>query len=120
MKFSKLPPKTDRAKIPRTVWALGFVSLFMDISSEMIHAVLPLFMAVGLGASATAIGITEGAAESVALIMKVFSGMISDRFGHTKALVFTGYALGVISKPFFALSDTVLQVFCCQIGRAHV
>ena len=116
MKFSKLPPKTDRAKIPRTVWALGFVSLFMDISSEMIHAVLPLFMAVGLGASATAIGITEGAAESVALIMKVFSGMISDRFGHTKALVFTGYALGVISKPFFALSDTVLQVFCCRFA----
>ncbi len=115
MKFHRLPPSDVRARIPRTVWALGFVSLFMDISSEMIHAVLPLFMA-SIGATSTAIGFTEGAAESVALIMKVFSGMISDRFGHTKLLVFTGYALGVLSKPFFALSDTVLQVFCCRFA----
>ena len=115
MKFHRLPPSDVRARIPRTVWALGFVSLFMDISSEMIHAVLPLFMA-SIGATSTAIGFTEGAAESVALIMKVFSGMISDRFGHTKLLAFAGYALGVLSKPFFALSDTVLQVFCCRFA----
>lgn len=103
MKFSKLPPKTDRAKIPRTVWALGFVSLFMDISSEMIHAVLPLFMAVGLGASATAIGITEGAAESVALIMKVFSGMISDRFGtrrHSSSRLCARRDFETVLRPF--------------------
>lgn len=114
MKFQKLPPKGVREAIPRTVWALGAVSLFMDISSEMIHAVLPLFMAATLGASALAIGLTEGAAEAAALVTKVFSGMLSDRFGHTKLLVFAGYALAVFTKPFFALATTVEQVFLCR------
>ena len=69
-------------KVPRTVWALGFVSLLMDISSEMIHALLPLFMAGPLGASAVLIGLVEGAGEGAALITKVFSGAAADRFGH--------------------------------------
>ena len=80
------PVSAVRPPIPRTVWVLGFVSLLMDISSEMIHAVLPLFMAGTLGASAVWIGITEGAGEGAALLSKVFSGVIADRFGHKKCL----------------------------------
>ena len=116
MKFSRPPSREIRERIPRTVWALGAVSLFMDISSEMIHAVLPLFMSAGLGASAFAIGLTEGAAEGVALLVKVFSGMISDRFGHTKLLVLLGYGLAVCTKPFFALANSVEQVFFCRFA----
>ena len=97
--------------IPKTVWVLGLVSLLMDISSEMIHALLPLFMATTLGASAVWIGLTEGVGESAALISKIFSGVIADRFGKKKWLVFTGYALGVISKPFFALATSMPIVF---------
>ena len=96
-----------KARIPKTVWVLGFVSLLMDISSEMIHALLPLFMAGTLGASAVWIGLVEGIGEGAALITKVFSGVIADRFGHKKLLVFVGYFLGVASKPFFALADAV-------------
>ena len=107
----QLPEKNDRQCIPRTVWVLGLVSLLMDISSEMIHALLPLFMATTLGASAVWIGFTEGMGEAAALISKVFSGAIADRFGKKKWLVFTGYALGVISKPFFALAGSMPVVF---------
>lgn len=104
-----------RPAIPRTVWVLGFVSLLMDISSEMIHAVLPLFMAGTLGASAVWIGITEGAGEGAALLSKVFSGVIADRFGHKKWLVFAGYGLGVISKPFFAMAGAMPVVFGARL-----
>ena len=104
-----------RPPIPRTVWVLGFVSLLMDISSEMIHAVLPLFMAGTLGASAVWIGITEGAGEGAALLSKVFSGVIADRFGHKKWLVFAGYGLGVVSKPFFALAGAMPVVFGARL-----
>lgn len=100
--------------IPRTVWVLGFVSLLMDISSEMIHALLPLFMSTTLGASAVWIGLTEGVGESAALISKVFSGVIADTFGKKKWLVFTGYALGVLSKPFFALATCMPVVFAAR------
>ena len=103
-------------KVPRTVWALGFVSLLMDISSEMIHALLPLFMAGPLGASAVLIGLVEGAGEGAALITKVFSGAAADRFGHRKLLVFLGYALGVLSKPVFALADSVALVFAARVS----
>ena len=103
-------------KVPRTVWALGFVSLLMDISSEMIHALLPLFMAGPLGASAVLIGLVEGAGEGAALITKVFSGAAADRFGRRKLLVFLGYALGVLSKPVFALADSVALVFAARVS----
>lgn len=110
-----------RLSIPRTVVVLGLVSLFMDVSSEMIHALLPLFMAQTLGAGALLIGFTEGAAEGIALISKVFSGAIADRFGHRKLLVFLGYGLGVASKPFFALADhmyvAMLARFSDRIGK---
>lgn len=107
--------------IPKTVWALGFVSLLMDISSEMIHALLPIFMATTLGAGAVWIGLVEGLGEGAALITKVFSGLIADRFGHKKWLVFAGYFLGVISKPIFAMAGSMPVVlsarFFDRIGK---
>ena len=93
-----------RARIPAAVWALGLVSMFMDISSEMIHSLLPMFLVTSLGVSATAIGLIEGLAESTALIVKVFSGVLSDWLGKRKGLALLGYALGAFTKPFFALA----------------
>ena len=101
-------------RIPRSIWMLGFVSLFMDISSEMIHSLLPVFMVSGLGASALAVGIVEGVAESTALIVKVFSGAISDYVGKRKGLAVLGYGLGAVSKPLFALALTVNWVFAAR------
>ncbi|HEX5647900.1 MAG TPA: hypothetical protein VFX56_13095, partial [Nitrospira sp.] len=80
-------------RIPPGVWALGFVSLLMDVSSEMIHSLLPLFMVTVLGTGAIAVGIVEGLAESVALVVKVFSGALSDYLGRRKPLALFGYAL---------------------------
>jgi MFS family permease len=96
--------------IPAGVWILGFVSLLMDIGSEMVHSLLPLFMVNVLGASALTIGLIEGAAEATALIVKVFSGVLSDRLGRRKGLAVFGYALGALSKPCFALAQTTLMV----------
>ena len=103
------PPSSDRgtAKIPPTIWALGFVSLLMDVSSELIHSLLPVFMVVSLGASAFAVGLIEGAAEATALIVKVFSGVLSDFWGKRKPLAVLGYGLGALSKPLFALSTSL-------------
>src|SRR3954462_1989716 len=72
--------KTATPAIPRGVWVLGFVSLLMDFSSEMIHALLPLYLTVGLGASALVVGLIEGVAEATAMVVKVFSGVLSDRW----------------------------------------
>lgn len=115
-------PRTRQPiKIPRTVWALGFVSLFMDISSEMIHALLPLFLTTTLGASVLLVGIIDGVAESTAAISKVFSGYISDKIGRRKPLILIGYALGALSKPFFALASAPSLVlgarFADRIGK---
>src|SRR5512139_3725133 len=100
--------------IPRTVWALGFVSMFMDISSEMIHGVLPLFLELGLNASVTTVGLIEGVSEAVALITKTFSGALSDRIGKRKVLVLAGYALGTATKPLFAVAQGVGLVFTAR------
>ena len=97
--------------IPRGVWVLGFVSLLMDISSEMIHSLLPLYLTVGLGASALAVGVIEGIAESTALIVKVFSGTLSDRWRKRKAITAFGYGLAALSKPLFALATGSMLVF---------
>lgn len=97
---SPLPP----VRIPRTVWILGFVSLLMDISSEIIHSLLPVFMTVVLGTSATTVGIIEGIAEATALIAKVFSGVLSDYVGKRKWLAVLGYGMGAATKPLFALA----------------
>lgn len=99
-------PHTLR-QIPAGVWALGFVSMLMDISSEMIHSLLPLFMVGALGASAFTVGLVEGLAESTALIVKVFSGALSDYLGRRKGLAVVGYALGALSKPLFALAPSL-------------
>ncbi|MDD5366972.1 MAG: MFS transporter [Gallionellaceae bacterium] len=91
-------------RIPASIWALGFVSLLMDVSSELIHSLLPVFMASALGLSALSIGLIEGAAEATALIVKVFSGALSDYWGKRKPLAVLGYGLGALSKPLFALA----------------
>ena len=100
--------------IPRGVWVLGFVSMFMDISSEMIHSLLPVFMVSALGASALAVGLVEGVAEATALITKVFSGTLSDYLGRRKGLAVFGYGLGALSKPLFALAASVNAVFTAR------
>lgn len=108
-------------RIPASVWVLGFVSLLMDVSSEMVHALLPLFLVGGLGASAFAVGIIEGIAESTALVVKVFSGVLSDALGKRKALAVAGYALGAATKPLFAIAPSVAVVasarFLDRIGK---
>jgi len=93
---------------------LGFVSLFMDVSSELIHGLLPVFMVSSLGATAFAVGIVEGIAEATALIVKVFSGALSDYLGKRKLLAVAGYGLGALSKPLFALALSVNWVFAAR------
>ena len=102
---------TARAKIPRTVWVLGFVSMFMDISSEIIHALLPIFMTATLGLSVAMVGLVDGIAEATASITKVFSGYISDRTGKRKPLILLGYGLGALSKPLFAVASGAVPIF---------
>jgi len=100
---------------------LGFVSMLMDISSEMVHSLLPLFMVGVLGSSALTIGLIEGVAESTALIVKVFSGPLSDYLGARKGLAVVGYALGALTKPLFALASSAGIVlaarFTDRIGK---
>lgn len=100
-----------RPPIPRTVWALGLVSLFMDLSSETIHALLPLFLTVTLGASVALVGLIDGVAEATASIAKVFSGYLSDLLRKRKALILIGYGLAAITKPLFALAGSPAVVF---------
>ncbi len=102
-------------QIPPSVWALGFVSLLMDISSEMIHSLLPVFMVTVLGTSVFVIGLIEGAAEATALMVKVFSGVLSDYWGKRKPLAVLGYALGALSKPFFALTTSSGMVLTARL-----
>lgn len=102
-------------RMPRSVWVLGFVSMFMDISSEMIHSILPLFMVTTLGMSALAVGTIEGLAEATALIVKIFSGALSDYIGRRKGLAVFGYALGALSKPFFALTSLAWVVLTARL-----
>ena len=94
-------------RIPKTIWMLGFVSLFTDMSSEIVHSLLPILLATGLGASALVIGLIEGAAEALVMVTKVFSGYISDAIGRRKPLVLFGYGLAAIVKPIFPLAESV-------------
>jgi MFS family permease len=96
------------------VWALGFVSLFMDVSSEMIHALLPVFLVSTLGASTTVVGLVEGIAESAGAIVKVFSGAVSDWVGRRKLLAVVGYGLAAATKPVFALAVTPVEVLAAR------
>ncbi|MFM7026925.1 MAG: MFS transporter [Limnohabitans sp.] len=114
-------PVPPRPRLPAGIWVLGGVSLLMDVSSEMIHSLLPLFMVGTLGASALVVGLVEGVAEATALIIKVFSGALSDYLGKRKALAVLGYALGALSKPLFAIAPSVGWVlgarFADRIGK---
>ncbi len=101
--------------IPRSIWALGFVSLLMDVSSELIHSLLPVFMVTTLGASALTVGLIEGTAEATALIVKVFSGVLSDWIGRRKPLAVLGYGLGALSKPLFALAASSGWVLAARL-----
>jgi len=107
--------------IPRGVWALGLVSLFMDLSSEMIHALLPLYLVTVLGASMTAVGLIEGIAEATAMIVKIFSGALSDWLGKRKLLAAIGYGLAAFTKPVFPLATglewIVTARFVDRIGK---
>ncbi len=111
--MSKFPPPSS--KLPAGIWVLGFVSLLMDISSEMIHSLLPLFMVGTLGASALMVGVIEGLAESTALIVKVFSGALSDYLGKRKGLALFGYALGALTKPLFAIAPVTGVVLTARL-----
>ena len=106
---------TTLSKIPKGVWALGFVSMLMDISSEMVHSLLPLFMVGVMGASALTVGLIEGLAEATALIVKVFSGALSDYIGKRKGLALFGYALGAFTKPLFAIAPTMGIVLTARL-----
>lgn len=107
--------------IPGPIWILGFVSMLMDVSSEIVHSLLPMFLVAGLGASMTTVGLIEGIAEATALIVKIFSGSLSDYLGNRKWLAVAGYALGAASKPFFAIAasaEVVLAArFADRIGK---
>ncbi len=100
--------------LPRGIWMLGFVSLFMDVSSEMIHAILPLFVVGTLGASAALLGLLEGLAEATAQVAKLFSGVLSDRWGSRKGLALLGYGLAAVVKPLFPLATSVESVFAAR------
>ena len=107
--------------IPRGIWALGFVRLFMDISSEMIHSLLPVFLVSVLGASPVAVGFIEGIAEATASVTKIFSGTLSDYLGRRKLLVSIGYGLAAVTKPLFPLASSISWVltarFVDRIGK---
>jgi MFS family permease len=108
-------PRVAAPRLPAAIWVLGFVSLLMDISSEMVHSLLPLFMVGTLGASALVVGLIEGLAEATALIVKVFSGVLSDWWGKRKWLAVFGYALGALTKPLFALAPGIGTVLTARL-----
>ena len=103
-----------RKPLSTSVWALGFVSMFMDVSSELVHSLLPLFMATTLGASMITIGLVEGIAEAAASITKIFSGALSDYWGKRKSLLIAGYGLAAFTKPIFPLASSVGWVFTAR------
>ena len=113
------PPETDKPtfpwqRLPRGVIMLGFVSLFMDMSSELVHSLLPALFVGVLGASMLTVGIIEGVAEAMAAITKIFSGALSDYLGRRKILTLIGYGLAAVTKPVFPLADSVFWVFAAR------
>jgi MFS family permease len=114
-------PSVTWRDVPATVWTLGFVSLLMDVSSELIHSLLPVFLTTVVGASTVDVGLIEGIAEATAAVAKVFSGALSDRIGKRKLLVGLGYGLAAAAKPVFPLASTAWEVlaarFIDRIGK---
>ena len=112
---SATPLSEPARRLPPSIWALGFVSLLMDVSSEMIHSLLPMFMVSVLGASAFTVGLIEGSAEATALIVKIFSGALSDYLGKRKVLAVIGYGLGALTKPLFAMSSSIGVILSARV-----
>ncbi|WMW79983.1 MFS transporter [Undibacterium cyanobacteriorum] len=106
----------EKPAIPKSIWTLGFVSLLMDISSEMIHSLLPVFMVGSLGMSVMLVGLLDGIAEATTLIVKIFSGALSDRLGKRKILATLGYGLSALSKPLFALATNFPILAVARMG----
>lgn len=113
-KHAKKDKHTGLRAIPKSIWALGLVSMFMDTSSELIHSLLPIFLTSVLGVSALAVGLIEGIAEATASITKVFSGTLSDYLRKRKILTVIGYGLAAISKPLFPLAETASWIFTAR------
>jgi Na+/melibiose symporter-like transporter len=114
-------PRAAWRALPVGIWAMGFGSLFMDASSEMIHSLLPSFMVSVLGVSVLTVGFIEGIAEAIAAVLKVFSGTLSDYLGKRKALMVLGYGLAALTKPVFPLATAIGWVagarFVDRIGK---
>lgn len=102
-------------KLPRAIWTLGFVSLLMDVSSELVHALLPVFMVTTLGTSALLLGVLEGLAEATPLVVKAFSGSISDALKNRKWVAFAGYAVSAASKPLFVIAQSTGMVAAARL-----
>ena len=111
----------NQPHLPKNVWILGFVSLFMDLSSEIYHALLPAFITIVLGLPATALGAIDGLAEATANFAKLFSGRLSDRSLRRKPWIMSGYGLAALSKPLFPLASNaplvMLARFADRIGK---
>ncbi|MGY6153707.1 MFS transporter [Paraburkholderia graminis] len=116
MQTHSKPPAGTLSQIPRGIWMLGFVSMFMDISSEIIHSLLPMFLVTSLGASAMMVGLIEGVAEATTPVVKMFSGALSDYLGNRKWLAVIGYGMGALSKPLFALAPTAGIVLTARVA----
>jgi len=112
---------SSRPPLPRNVWVLGFVSLFMDLSSEIYHALLPAFITIVLGLPATALGAIDGVAEATANFAKLLSGRLSDRTQRRKPWIMGGYGLAALSKPLFPLASSaplvMLARFADRVGK---
>jgi MFS family permease len=111
-----ITPPRSLLKLPLSIWALGLVSLFMDVSSEMIHGLLPVFLVSALGASVETVGLIEGIGEATASISKLFSGWVSDRLGSRKALTVLGYGVAALSKPLFAIARSSSWVLAARFS----
>src|SRR5258708_7901762 len=116
MQTRSTPRARTLRQIPRGIWVLGFVSMFMDVSSEIIHSLLPMFLVTNLGASAMMVGLIEGIAEATTPIVKIFSGALSDYLGNRKWLAVAGYGMGALSKPLFALAPTAGIVLAARVA----
>jgi MFS family permease len=103
-----------KTRIPKGIWALGAVSLLMDTSSELIHSLLPIFLVSVLGTSVLSVGFIEGTAEATALLVKIFSGAVSDFIGKRKLLTVLGYGIAAATKPLFPLADSTATVFAAR------
>jgi MFS family permease len=109
----------SRRRLPLAIWTLGFGSLLMDTSSELVHSLSPVLLVNMLGASVVAVGMIEGVAEGTAAVTKVFAGAVSDYFRRRKTLIVLGYALGALAKPLFPLAHFRLVDFRRAFHRSH-